>query len=136
MVKVFLGTQDPRVEKFFQACYVGWLDQQLSGQIKDPFRFAYEATEREMGRRQAWPAVHAMTVGFFAGLVADVLVAWTGAEADVFPGHWAGSLPALIVGAIVYVVQFLFSRMWNQRLDYHLAMAIESNETKRRSKNG
>jgi hypothetical protein len=122
-------------EKIFQACYVEWRGQQLSRQIEDPFRFAYEATERELGRRKGWPAIHA-TTAFFVGLAADVLVRWSSIEIDALPGHWVGSLPALVVGVAVYAVLVVLSRTWSQRLDYHVGMAIESNEMKRRSTEG
>ncbi len=132
MMKPFLGERDYRAidEKFFQACYVDWRDQQLSRPIKDPFRFAYEATERELGRREGWPAIHAATMGFFAGLVADICLRWTNIEVDALPGHWVGSIPALVVGVIVYAVLVIMSRNWHQRLDYHATMAIEFNEMK------
>jgi hypothetical protein len=135
---VFLGERDYRAidEKIFQACYVEWRDQQLSRHIGDPFRFAYEATERELGRRKGWPAIHAATTGLFAGLMADVLVRWGGIEIGVVPGHWVGSLPALVVGVIVYAVLVIMDRTWSQRLDYHIAMAIASNEMRRRSAGG
>jgi hypothetical protein len=94
---------------------------------------AYEAAERELGRRKGWPAIHAATTGFFAGLMTDVLVRWSGVEIGALPGHWVGSLPALVVGVIVYAVLVIMNRTWSQRLDHHVAMAIESNEMKRRS---
>ncbi len=122
------GTDD----KLFRVCYLEWRYQQLSREIKDPFRFAYEATERELGRRRGWPAVHAATAGFFAGLMADVSARSTDfGTIDVLPGHWVGSLPALVAGAIVYIVLWIDSRTWNARLDYHAAEAIEANEIHR-----
>lgn len=131
----FLGERDYRAidEKISQACYVEWLDRQLSRQIGDPFRFAYDATERELGRRRGWPAIHAATTGLFVGLAADVLVRWSGIDIVASPGHWVGSIPALVMGVIVYAVLSMIGRTWDHRLDYHLAMAIESNEVKRRS---
>jgi hypothetical protein len=134
-MKMLLGERDhPAIdEKLFRACYLDWRDQQLSRPIKDPFRFAYEGTERELGRRQGWPANHAATAGCFAGLLADFITRWSSIGTDVLPGHWVGSLPALVVGVIVYVVLVILDRTWGQRLDYHLAMAIECNETKRPS---
>ena len=118
-------------EKILQACYLEWRDQQLSRQIRDPFRFAYEATERELGR-QGWPAIHAATMGFFAGLMADIFIRWSGTEINAPPGHWIGSLPALVVGGIAYAVLAMIDRTWHKRLDYHGMMAIESNETQQR----
>jgi hypothetical protein len=119
-------------EKIFQACYLEWRDRQLSRQIRDPFRFAHEATERELGRRRGWPAIHAATMGLFAGLLADVFIRWSGIEVDAPPGHWVGSLPALVVGGIVYAVLAMIDRTWHRRLDYHGMMAIESNEMRQR----
>jgi hypothetical protein len=138
MMKMLLGERHYRAidEKLFRACYLDWRDQQLLCPIKDPFRFAYEATERELGRRQGWPAIHAATAGFFAGLMADVIARWSSIGIDVLPGHWVGSLPALVVGVIVYAVLVILGRTWGQRLDYHVAMATESNETKRPSQGG
>ena len=138
MMEMLLGERNCRAvdKKLFQVCYLEWLNQQLSLPIKDPFRFAYEATERELGRRQGWPAIHAATAGFFAGLIADVIARWSNSGVDVLPGHWVGSLPALVVGVIVYAVLVIIARTWGQRLDYHVAMAIESNETKRPSHGG
>jgi hypothetical protein len=132
---MLLGERDHRAidEKIFQACYVEWRDRQLARQVSDPFSFAYEATERELGRRKGWPAIHAATIGFFVGLFADVLLRWRRIEIDASPGHWVGSMPALVVGLVVYAVLVVMNRSWHQRLDYHVAMAIESNELKRRS---
>jgi hypothetical protein len=138
MMKMMLGERDYHAvhEKLFQACYLDWRYQQLSREIKDPFRFAYEATERELGRRHGWPGIHAATAGLFAGLMADVVARWSSIGLGVLPGHWVGSLPALIVGAIVYIVLRIDRRTWSARLDYHVEMAIESNETKRPSRGG
>ena len=137
-MKMLLGERDHRAidGKMFRACYLDWRDQQLSHPIEDPFRFAYEATERELGRRQGWPAIHAATAGFFAGLMADVIARWSSIGIEVLPGHWLGSLPALVVGVIVYLALSMIDRTWSKRLDYHVAIAIESNETKRPSQGG
>jgi hypothetical protein len=118
-------------EKIFQACYVKWRDEQLSRQMGDPFRFAYEATERELGRRQGWPAIHAATIGFFVGLMADALIGWSGIEVPAASGHWVGSLPALVTGGIAYAVLVMMNRTWHKRLDNHVMTAIQSNEMHR-----
>jgi hypothetical protein len=105
-----------------------WRDEQLSRRIGDPFRFAYEATERELGQRRGWPAIHAATIGFFVGLMADVLIGWSGIEVPAASGHWVGSLPALATGGIAYAVLIMMNKTWHKRLDYHVMMAIQSNE--------